>query len=287
VTRVHLLALCCLLALSSASRWDDGPQSVSAAPLKAGEVELVYLANEGFLVRSRERAFVIDAFLKEPLGAYAALSPALHSKLAAGAAPFDAIDLALVSHSHADHFQAGSALAFMKSSPGTELATSPQVLAGLESRLGQDEAAQAVRARLHSRLPQTGQTVSFEHKGIEVSFLRLPHAGNRPTIQNLGHLIQFEDLTILHVGDAEGSLAVFAPYGLADVHIDVALLPYWFWQSAAGQDLVATELAAETLIAIHIPPREVAAVAESLSAADSGGVHVFRESLESLVIEAR
>ncbi|MFT5049356.1 MAG: L-ascorbate metabolism protein UlaG (beta-lactamase superfamily) [Chlamydiales bacterium] len=162
------------------------------------------------------------------------------------------------------------------------MATSPQVLGGLDSTLGDDDAAQSVRERLTSLLPDPGETLAFEHNGIEVAFLRIPHAGNRPTIQNLGHLIQFEGLTILHIGDADGSGGVLEPYGLKDVHIDVALLPYWLWSSAAGQELVQTHLAADTLVAIHIPPREVATVAESLSTADGGGVHVFRESLESL-----
>ena len=275
--RAHLAALFLLLGASSVPRWVDRRPD-------AGEVELVYLANEGFLVRSSERAFVIDAFLETPLGQYAALPPALHAKLASAEAPFVNVDLALVSHVHPDHFQAASARAFLAASHETELATSPQVIASLEEVLDDGEPSEAIRERLHSFLPEAGETLAFEHRDIEVAFLRLPHSGNRPAIQNLGHLIQFEGRTILHVGDAEGDAALYEPYGLGEVEIDVALLPYWYWSSPAGRRLVRDQLSAETLVAVHVPPREVPGLVDGLAEAEAD-VHVFREPLERLLID--
>lgn len=273
--RVSLCSLFSVLALGTFSLEDE--------PSKQREVELIYLANEGFLVRSEDESFVIDAFLETPLGAYAALPSEVHADLAAARGPFEGVDLALVSHVHPDHFQPASARAFLASSKDTQLATSPQVLESLETVLGEDEEADTIRARLHSFLPVAGERLDFEHEGIEIEFLRLPHAGNRPNIQNLGHLVRFAGLTLLHVGDAEGDVAVFETYELDRVEIDVALLPYWYWRSPAGQKLVREELNADTLVAVHVPPREVGDTV-ALLAEGEYDVHVFRTALQTLVL---
>ena len=107
----------------------DGADS-TAVPAAPGEdtLEITYLANEGFLVRTPDGNLLIDAFLRQAYAGYPALTSEAHARMVAAQAPFDQVDLALVSHVHGDHFQPDSAAAFLKASGSTRLITSPQVL---------------------------------------------------------------------------------------------------------------------------------------------------------------
>jgi glyoxylase-like metal-dependent hydrolase (beta-lactamase superfamily II) len=100
------------------------PRPVSPTP----SVEVTFLVNEGFLLRSGEANVLIDAFVAVPNSMYGALPTAVYEDMLVGNPPFSSIQLALVSHVHRDHFQALAAGMFLKNHPETLLASSPEVL---------------------------------------------------------------------------------------------------------------------------------------------------------------
>ena len=52
--------------------------------------------------------------------------------------------------------------------------------------------------------------------------------------------------------DAAIEERIFAPYELAEANIDVALLPYWYWEDARGRALIAKHLKADVHVACHV-----------------------------------
>lgn len=252
-------------------------------PAAAPGVDVIQLANEGYLLRSGDTAVLIDAFVAEPYSIYAALPPEVHADMVAGRPPFDGIDLALVSHAHRDHFQPESAAAFLVQHPATLLATSPQVLEALASASSPAEADRegAPRAVTREVLPEPGQTLLLDHAGVYVEVLRLSHGSGRfASIQNLGHLVTIDGVTVAHLGDAEIGEEIFAPYALAERGIDVALVPYWYLVSAPGRRLVARHFPEAQIIATHVPPEELDAVRRGLAASHPDAV-LLREPLDS------
>lgn len=195
-----------------------------------------------------------------------------------GEPPFERIDLALVSHAHADHFQADVAVEFLQRHPETVLASSRQVLDAVRAKATELD---RLSGRLLEFLPEEGQTASLTRDGIVVEFLRLRHGGgarNRD-MQNLGHLIRLGARRILHVGDAEMVAANFEAYGLPRLEVDVSLVPYWFYLVEEGRGIAATYLAGTVTIAVHIPPAELDEVTEFL--ADSlPAVEILRDPME-------
>ncbi len=268
-------------ALHPGSPRAQEPQDATAAGSPPA-VELLHLANEGFLIRAGEDAVLIDGFLERPYVGYAALSADALELLAAAEAPFDSIDMALASHVHADHFQAGPACAFLNASPETLFASSEDVVAAL----GKECAPLAAdSARVRTVLPQPGEAELLRQGELSVEVLRLSHGTGRfAGIQNLGHLLTIGGLRLLHVGDAAMDPAHFAPYDLASRELDVALVPYWYFQSGPGRRIVREHFHADTLVACHIPPAELDAVVAHL-ALEFPEVIVFRESLEARRIE--
>ncbi|NOT29015.1 MAG: MBL fold metallo-hydrolase [Planctomycetes bacterium] len=230
------------------------------------ELELVYLANEGFLVRAGEHSLVIDAFVTEPYGEYAAVPAALFADLLSAKPPFEDIDLALASHAHRDHFQAKPAADFLRARSATRFLSSPQVADELLSELGEHSAA----GRIEALLPEARETLAAPAAAVHVELLRLPHTGGARTaeVQNLGHLIELGGVRLLHVGDADIQTEDLAGYALAKRALDVALVPYWWLGNAAGVARARELTGARHLVAVHVPPAEVAAVKAHLAALD-------------------
>ncbi|MEM7048831.1 MAG: MBL fold metallo-hydrolase [Acidobacteriota bacterium] len=232
---------------------------VLVSPLIAAEVEVLFTANEGVLIRAGDEAVLIDSHLAEPYSLYGALPAPLLAKLEAAAPPFDTVDLVLASHVHRDHFQGPPAKAFLAARPQALLASSPQVL----EALGEPPPGEG---RLRSVLPQPGESETLRRGGIEVEFLRLSHgSGRHARIQNLGHIIRIGGVKILHIGDAFDDPANFAPYGLAERDLDLVLVPYWFYWSASGQECLRRHLHAKAVAAVHIPPQELDGVRAELA----------------------
>jgi L-ascorbate metabolism protein UlaG (beta-lactamase superfamily) len=229
-------------------------------------LELVYLANEGFLLRSGEHSLVIDAFVTEPYGNYAAVPSELFAALVDREPPFADLDLVLTSHVHPDHFQAEAAASFFAANPATPFLSSPQVVDELRKGRADSSAGEGFQALL----PGEGERRSAPAGGIQVELLRLPHTGGARTagVQNLGHLIDLGGVRVLHVGDADVEAQALATYELAKGAIDVALVPYWWLGDAQDLARVRERTGARHLVAVHVPPSEVAAEKAHLAMLD-------------------
>lgn len=251
----------------------------SPAPAPASqELELTYLANEGFLLRSGQDAVLIDAFVAEPYAGYTALPPNLLEQMLAPRAPFAGVTVTLASHIHRDHFQVETAVLYLGANPGSLLASSPDVVGSLL------DAGPQLQDRVESILPEEGESITRVWGSIRVDFLRLSHgSGEFASLQNLGHFIHIGGWKILHVGDAESGVARFGEYDLAGRDLDVALIPYWYFSSESGRRVLEGDLAARTRIAVHIPAPELDDVRKEL-----GGTHpdviVFGSQGETLRI---
>ena len=102
-------------------------------------LELTFLANEGFLIRSGETKVLIDAFVEKPVSVYAALPPEVRERMLACEAPFDGIDLALATHAHPDHFQASLACRFLSKATDCLFVSSEEVLGKLGGACDSDQ----------------------------------------------------------------------------------------------------------------------------------------------------
>lgn len=245
------------VTLLAAAWWQE-----AARPART--LELEYLANEGFLLRSGERRVLVDAFLTEPYGEYASVPEELFERLCAGEGDYGPVQLAVTSHVHADHFQPEPARAYLTQRGETRFLAAPQVLARLRPELPPDFPA----ARLLERWPEKEARLVEGELGVEL--LRLPHAGGARTasVENLGLVLVVGGVRVLHVGDAERDDAALERLDPAALALDVALVPYWWLDGAEGLARVRARTGARELVAMHVPPAEVAAVKAQLAALD-------------------
>jgi hypothetical protein len=116
--------------------------------------------------------------------------------------------------------------------------------------------------------PGYDQPFVLEEPGLKLTVFPLSHGVRKyAKIQNYAHLLEMGGLKILHIGDAAMDPAEFERAGLQNVRLDVAMIPFLYFQPGPGVELIERYLNAPNKIAVHIPPGEMAEVKAYLSVA--------------------
>lgn len=218
------------------------------APETDDGAALTYVANGGYLVADGDTKVLVDALFREGIAPYVA--PAVDTRaLAEGAlGPFAGVDVVLVSHYHADHYDPEAVLAHLRSNPDAVFVSTRQAVDAMRGMDGYGEA----RDRIHAVAPAEGEAERIEHGGVTVDVLNLHHGRDRP-IQNNGYVFTVGSSTYLHMGDTEATASDLAAYDLPSRGIDVALVPYWFLESAAGRTAIRDAIDPGRIVATHVP----------------------------------
>lgn len=231
-----VVALSALLVLGLA-----GPR---ASELMAGDVEVHYLGNAGFLLSAGETKVLVDALFGDGIAGYPTLPPPLRRRVEAGTEDLSGVDLALATHRHGDHFDAAAVARHLDANPLVRFVSTEEAVARLLS------VAPELAERATGLWPAPGERLLLEHAGVRVTALRLHHGA--AAAQNLGLLVEIGAVSILHLGDTEVTAEELAPLNLNEEAIDVALVPYWYLLSSRLQPAIA-ELGARWIVVMHLP----------------------------------
>jgi L-ascorbate metabolism protein UlaG (beta-lactamase superfamily) len=234
----------------------------STSVIPAGTVEITYIANEGVLISSDGKQVLIDGLHREYQRSYAFLPAPHRERIETAKAPFEKIDLILVSHLHLDHFHAESVGLHLQHNPKAQLVSSQQVVDEVEKNF---KDYQAIQTRVTRATPPAKEKVAMKIAGIEFEILGLPHGtGRHASIQNLGHIIKLGGKKLLHIGDADTAIDNFEKFNLGKEGIDIAFIPYWFLLGSEGQTVVREHIKAKQPIAVHISPSESSEVTRQI-----------------------
>lgn len=212
-----------------------------------------YLGNEGVLIARGETKILVDAFYADSYGTYPLVPDDIREALLKGAAPYDGIDAVFVSHIHGDHFSPTPMLEFLRAQEAVRLYAPQQVVDALVEA-GLDAALSARVTAVDLNPEDAARTFSFGD--IEIDVVSLPHAGNRPDVQNYSWRVTLdEETTIIHFGDAgsvEENFARHKAHFAAKRH-DAAFPPYWWYAEDSGRDILDAYIKAKRTIGIHVP----------------------------------
>jgi len=253
--------------------------SLGSAPatVRQGGVSITFLANEGVLLSAGDQQVLIDALFRKYETGYAVPADSTREALERARAPFDSVELILVTHRHGDHFHPASVASHLRENPRAMLLTSAQVIDSLRGRLS---AERDLTPQLLARTTAHGARRREIINGITVELLGLPHGGARHRhVEHLGYIVDIGGRRVLHVGDTDVSEETFAPFRLDTARIDVALLPMWMVTSKEGQRVIERWIRPKHVVAIHVGTEETAKAPRAVSAAIAGAI-TFTRSLE-------
>lgn len=215
-------------------------------------VTVTFVANEGVMLAGGGKRVLIDALFSEykdfPIAA-----DSTQERVAQARAPFDSIDLILVTHQHGDHFHPAPVVSHLAANPRATLVTSGQVIDSLRSRVS---AGSGLSRRLAVR-PTTGGTFRRETvNGVQVDFLGVPHGGGARSrgLEHLGFIVELGGRRVLHLGDTGTEEEVYSILRLDTARVDIALVPAWMVTEPAGRRLIERWIRPKQVVAIHMGP---------------------------------
>jgi L-ascorbate metabolism protein UlaG (beta-lactamase superfamily) len=212
-------------------------------------LEVVYLANEGFLVRHGGRQVLIDALFGDGIPGYDAVSAELRQSLERGAV-WGEVPVALATHFHGDHFDPAAVGRFLDAHPAAIFVSTPQAKASFMQAVPD---AARLGERFRAVLPDPGESEVFDVAGIRIEALNLHHGRREPPVENLGFIVTLGDRRFIHLGDTEAKQEDLAPYVERLAEPDVALLPFWFLASEWRIEWVRQELRPQRIVVAHLP----------------------------------
>jgi len=247
-----------------------------AAPLEA-DITVTQLANEGVIISDGETRILIDGMVVEPYSVYGGLPPEVAPLFEQVSGPFSGVDLVLVSHRHHDHNQPRFACQFLQNSSGSRFFSSPQVIGLMREKC---RTFMTTSPTINEINPPYGEPHVIQMEGARVTVFPLSHGTRKyARIQNFGHLVEMGGMTLLHIGDAAMDPRDFARAGLDKVTIDVALIPFWYFQPGPGSQVMTRFFDAPSKIAVHIPPGEMVEV-KSYMSEDFPQVIILQKALD-------
>jgi len=210
--------------------------------------QITYIANEGIMIEYQGKKVLIDALHKDNTNVrlYQFTRNPFPYNMINGKVPFDDVDLFLITHLHGDHFNPVSMKEFLTSHEETILIAPEQVI----DTMGHTNLATQI-------YPLSGTDIGlmYEMDGIKIHALPLIHSYPQENawIDNMAYLLDFDGLTILHVGDAE-----FLPENLNRIQkaigkgVDYVLLPDWYFEDTESIAQVHKKIKAKKYMAMHV-----------------------------------
>lgn len=245
--------LCALLSLSQVKAHQTHENTHQVNEDKQGSAH--YLGNEALLVIHGGHKVLFDPFFHNDFGFYQKVPEHLREKMFKGIAPFNDIDVIVISHAHEDHFSAEDIVTYLNQFPQVTLVGPSQAIAQIQ--------AHTDNASVTNRL--LGVSMSFGDapwqktvKGIQFDAVRIPHAGwpRRADVENMVFRLAFDDTnSVIHMGDADPLTSHYVPYNaLWDASkTKLGFPPYWFLTSAEGRYILNDIMHIEETVGVHVP----------------------------------
>ena len=269
------LLLAALLLVVAAARPLLAQGAVSASGLT-----ITFLANEGVMISSGSRKVLIDALFTYYGRGYAVPSDTTQSALASASAPFDGVDLVLVTHRHGDHFDPRPVASHLRANPRATLVTSQQVIDSLRRHA---PAGAIPAARTLARTTEPGVFRREVVNGIAVDVLGLSHGTRHRDVEHLGYIVELGRRRVLHVGDTGVVEEDYARLRLDTLRIDVALLPGWMVTEEEGRRVIDRWIKPRDVVAIHVAAGWVDRIMNDARRARPG-TRVFEQERQVLVV---
>lgn len=232
---------------------------------KVRNVEVAYIANEGFLIKVGDKKILIDAlFGDKDCGFCDIPNEETINLIFKNENYFKNIDLIAATHAHVDHFYSPFVLAHLMNNTKGQFISCKQSIDNLKKQDNYDK----VSNQLFEITPDYLSYIDTTINSIEVRVYRLAHGpyytddsetgekiNRHKSVQNVGFLFNIDGVKVFHSGDSnEDGIAEYKHFRLDKENIDIAFLGRGFiWEPNCKEiKLVKNYINAKHIVLMHI-----------------------------------
>ena len=267
--------LCCAILLAATRV--NSKNMMDGETQSQNDVTITYLQNDGVLISDGTHKVLIDAIFNFASG-WINLNAAEAAKIINAQAPYDDIDLVLITHNHGDHYSPGAVNTHLSNNANAKLIAPPPVAANFSG-------TQIVNIN-----PARGQSQALTVNGIEVEVLHLRHfdafGNDFSGVQNFGYLVKIGGKNILHLGDVDMTVQNFQNFGLAEKGIDFVLIPTFNTPAhfmTSHRDALNSQIQPANIIALHLLSGSITSIRQQVNSLYPGAT-IFTTPLQSVTI---
>jgi L-ascorbate metabolism protein UlaG (beta-lactamase superfamily) len=242
------------------------------------QIDVTYIANSGFLIESNGKRVLIDALFENGWDSYLTPADSIVSDIIKQQDPFNNSTLMLITHNHGDHFNSSMVVAYLINNSENTLIAPPKVTNEILKHPDYKKVENQIVQLDKINQEKNDTTIG----GIRVRSFFIQH-DSRPQIENVGFLINIDNLKVFHTGDYNGSEIVeFEKLQLQNKNIDLALLNFYgFWNTTTELEFTEKYIKPKKIALMHIPPAEIEIVMDSVNRiTDFIDITVFESSME-------
>ena len=242
------------------------------------KIDVTYVANCGFLIKTTNKQLVIDALFKEGFNNYLVTPDTIATRIISSKEPFNNVHLLFITHDHEDHFNDSMVVKYLNYNPNNILIAPTSVAKAIITYPGYKKNKNQIVEI--DKINQAKNDTMIQ--GIRIKSFFLQH-DNRPEIENVGYLIDMDGIEILHTGDCTGSDTIqLKNLQLQNSGIDLAFLNFYgFWRGQKLRDFTKEVINPKKIVLMHIPPKEIGSVKESVKKINNFiDITVFDKSME-------
>lgn len=242
------------------------------------KIDVTYIANAGFLIESSGKKILVDALFKNGWNNYLIPSDSIVSIIINHQAPFNNANLMLITHNHEDHFNDSMVVAYLNNNPENVLVAPPLVTNAILKNPDYKKINNQIVELDKTNRGKNDTTIN----GIRIRSFFLQH-DSRPQIENVGYLIDINNLKVFHSGDYTGSEIIeFGKLHLQKEQIDLGLLNFYgFWNTKEERMFTEKYIHPKRLALMHIPPAEIEIVKDSVKQInDFTDIAIFESSMK-------
>lgn len=259
------------------------------AQVKTKDLQVTYIANEGFMLKTLHHKILIDAMFTDGYGYFARPADDVLKPILNATAPFDSVNLCFLTHYHKDHSDSKLMSDYLSKYPSVKLITTKPSLVFID---GEQFRFVKLKKQFCEITPETNKSITQTIDNMTVKVLGLKHMSYfedgidiEEYMKNVGFYINMDGLRIFHSGDTnmENFKDYVASSGRWEDQVDVAFVYYEMLNEGKSDlDYLRKTLNPRYLVLMHVPPSLNDEWAEKVGQlkADFPNIILFGNSLE-------
>lgn len=208
------------------------------------EFTITFIANEGVMISNGEKKVLVDGLFVTLWEVMAYLNDK-EKQFFDNEKKYKNVDIVISSHVHLDHFSSSAVGEYLSNNKNSIFVSTEQAIDSLKSNYS---GFNNIKSRIRKHTDKTGVREKFEHNGIMIETIGIPH---NTWAQNIGAIISFGGKKFLTVGDAHTSFDMWKSLNLTQ-EFDAVILPFWYFTNEIGRRVVDELINTKNLFGAHV-----------------------------------